>query len=277
MKKFRKKQRILYKIMKALVIFTAVFIFAYIGAYPYVMEYSKNLAVGINYFCDIDVVICLTIIFVYYSKYGKSDYFLSSIEDEINDAGYYFTSRESVGCDDYVDEMFNDLTSNKYSASKNVNCNDFSFDIRAYKKHDYFYAVAIDDLDKNDVLAYLDEAINDITVKNLKRKGNAVLCFVTNRAGDDAIALSKMITPIGRKMQLKIALAIVEPQSKKVYFQGIKDTRCKKLIANYVMNCDIPIKEKYICKDKLQFQFDIENKMESFNIKDFKNGNFYIR
>lgn len=263
--------------MKVLVIFTAIFIFAYIGAYPYVLDYSKELAVGINYFCDIDVVICLVIIFAYYSRYGKSDYFLSSIEDEINDAGYYFTARESNTCVEYVNEIFNDLSENKFTASKNVSCNDFSFDIRAYKKHDYFYTVAIDDLDKNDILAYLDEAINDITVKNLKRKGNAVLCFVTNNAEDDAVALSKMITPLGRKMQLKIALAIVEPQSKRVYFQGYKDTRCKKLIANYIMNCNIPIKEKYICKEKLQFQYDIEKKMENFNIKDFKNGDFYIR
>ncbi len=276
MNEFRKKQKKLFKIMKILIVFSAVFIFAYIGAQPYVADFSKILAVVINYVCDALVLVNLMIIFIYYSKYGKSDSFLTSVEYEINDAGYYITSREESTREDYLNAVADDLKSNNFSVDKNITVNDFTFDIRAYKKKEFFYIANIDLIDKNDVVAYLDEVIYDITVKYIKRKGNAVLCFITDKAQDDAVALSKMITPLGKKETIKISIAIVEPETKKVYFRGNEESICRKLTANYIMNCDIPIKDKYISKDKLPFQYELEEKMKGFNIKDFKDGNFYI-
>lgn len=276
MNEFRKKQKTLFKTMKMLIVFSVVFIFVYIGAQPYVASYNQTLAIAINYACDCLVLINLAIIFVYYSKYGKSDSFLTSVEYEINDAGYYITSREEASRTDYLNAVVDDLKSNGFSVSKNIAVNDFTFDLRAYKRKEFFYIADIDALDKNDVIAYLQEVIDDITVKNLKRKGNAVLCFITDKAQDDAVALSKMVTPLGRKDVIKISVAIVEPETKRVYFRGNEESVCRRLTANYVMNCDIPIKDKYICKDKLPFQYEIEEKMKTFNIKDFKDGNFYI-
>ncbi|MGN1420100.1 MAG: hypothetical protein ACI4XC_01120 [Eubacterium sp.] len=276
MNEFRKKQKKLFRIMKTLIVFSAVFIFVYIGAQPYVANFSQTLAIAINYVCDGLVIVNLVIIFFYYSKYGKSDSFLTSVEYEINDAGYYITSREESTEEDYLNTVIEDLKSNNFSIDKNITINTFTFDVRAYKKKEFFYIANIDALDKNDVIAYLDEVINDITVKNLKRKGNAVLCFITNKAQDDAVALSKMITPLGKKETIKISVAIVEPETKKVYFRGNEESVCRKLTANYVMNCDIPIKDKYIHREKLPFQHELEEKMKNFNIKDFKDGNFYI-
>lgn len=276
MNDIRKKQKRLFTIMKILIAFTAVFIFVFIGAEPYVLKASQIADTVLRYFSDVIVVLTLVLIFVYYSKYGKCDAFLTSVENEINDAGYYLTSREETDIDAFTDAIFDDLSANGYSVSRNIELSDFSFSLRAYKKSKYFYAVNADSLDRNDVLAYLDEVINDITVKNLKRKGNGVLCLLTDKAQDDAIELSKMITPIGRKGQLKIALAIVEPSTKKVFFLGNCDTPCKAMIANYVMNCDIPIKEKYIHTDKLEYQNKLKEKMKDFTIEKFKKGTFYI-
>lgn len=275
MNTFRKKQKRLFKIMKTLIIFSAIFIFAYIGAQPYVAGFNQTLAIVVNYICDGLVLINLAIIFVYYSKYGKSDSFLTSVEYEINDAGFYISSREENTRTDYLNAVAEDLKSNNFSVDKNVTVNDFTFDVRAFKKKEFFYIADIDSLDKNDVVAYLEEIIDDITVKSLKRKGNAVLCFITDKAQDDAVALSKMITPLGKKETIKISIAIVEPETKRVYFRGNEDSVCRKLTANFVMNCDIPIKDKYISRDKVPFQYDLEEKMKDFNIKDFKNGNFY--
>ncbi len=275
MNDIRKKQKRLFTIMKILIAFTAVFIFVFIGAEPYVLKASQIADTVLRYFSDVIVVLTLVSIFIYYSKYGKCDAFLTSVENEINDAGYYLTSREEVDIDAFTDAIYNDLNTNGFSVSKNIELSDLGFSLRAYKKSKYFYAVNADSLDRNDVLAYLDEVINDITVKNLKRKGNGVLCFLTDKAQDDAIELSKMITPIGRKGQLKIALAIVEPSTKKVFFLGNCDTPCKAMIANYVMNCDIPIKEKYIHTDKLEYQNKLKEKMKDFTIEKFKKGTFY--
>ena len=101
-------------------------------------------------------------------------------------------------------------------------------------------------------------------------------CFITDTACDDAIEISKMITPLGRKGQMKIALAIDETDTGNVYFQGREENKNKTQIANFVMNCEMPVKDKFIHKEKLPYQKELEKKAEKFTLKDFNNGNFYI-
>ena len=170
----------------------------------------------------------------------------------------------------------NDLEKNGYKMNKLVEVKDFSFDTRAIKGNNYFYIVNIEKVDKNDILAYLDEMIYDLTSNLFRRKGNGVLCFITDTACDDAIEISKMITPLGRKGQMKIALAIDETDTGNVYFQGREENKNKTQIANFVMNCEMPVKDKFIHKEKLPYQKELEKKAEKFTLKDFNNGNFYI-
>lgn len=274
MREFRKKQKRLYNLMKAIIIVGAAAIFVYIGAKPYVEDISNTAAMICNYVCDALVILIMVVLFMYFSKYGKSDSFLTSIENELSDTGYYFTSRTEKETVSYTNAMLEDFKNCGYMLNSNVEINEFEFDFKAEKKKEFFYCISLDDADRNDVLAYLDCVIYDITVKNLKRKGNAVLCFITDKAEDDAIALSKMITPLGKKEQIKIAIAICEVSSGRVYFLGNVKTKCQQLTANFVMNCDVPIKEQYIGKERLPFQDELEEKMKSFNIKDFKAGTF---
>lgn len=274
MREFRKKQKRLFTILKTLVIIGAVFIFIFIGAKPYIENVSEAAAAVCSYACDFLAIAVIVVLFLYFTKYGKSDSFLKSVENELADTGYYFTSREETDLKAYVDAMFKDLKSCGYAMNSNIEINDFDFDFKANKSKEFFYCTTIENVDRNDILAYIDAVIFDITVKNLKRKGDAVICFVTDTADDDAIALSKMITKLGKKEQIKIALAICELSSRRVYFLGNEKTKCQQLIANYVMNCNLPIKEQYIGKEKLPFQNELEEKMKSFNITDFKNGNF---
>ncbi len=274
MREFRKKQKRLYNLMKAIIIVGAAAIFVYIGAKPYVEDVSNTAAMICNYVCDALVIIIMVVLFTYFSKYGKSDSFLTSIENELSDTGYYLTSRSEKETVSYTNAMLEDFKSCGYMLNSNVEINEFEFDFKAEKKKEFFYCISLDNADRNDVLAYLDCVIYDITVKNLKRKGNAVLCFITDKAEDDAIALSKMITPLGKKEQIKIAVAICEVSSGRVYFLGNVKTKCQQLTANFVMNCDVPIKEQYIGKERLPFQDELEEKMKSFNIKDFKAGTF---
>lgn len=260
--------------MKAIIIVGAAAIFVYIGAKPYVEDVSNTAAMICNYVCDALVILIMVVLFTYFSKYGKSDSFLTSIENELSDTGYYLTSRTEKETVSYTNAMLEDFKNCGYMLNSNVEINEFEFDFKAEKKKEFFYCISLDNADRNDVLAYLDCVIYDITVKNLKRKGNAVLCFITDKAEDDAIALSKMITPLGKKEQIKIAVAICEVSSGRVYFLGNVKTKCQQLTANFVMNCDVPIKEQYIGKERLPFQDELEEKMKSFNIKDFKAGTF---
>lgn len=274
MREFRKKQKRLYNLMKAIIIVGAAAIFVYIGAKPYVEDISNTAAMICNYVCDALVILIMVVLFMYFSKYGKSDSFLTSIENELSDTGYYLTSRAEKETVSYTNAMLEDFKSCGYILNSNIEINEFEFDFKAEKKKEFFYCISLDNVDRNDVLAYLDCVIYDITVKNLKRKGNAVLCFITDKAEDDAIALSKMITPLGKKEQIKIAIAICEVSSGRVYFLGNVKTKCQQLTANFVMNCEVPIKEQYIGKERLPFQDELEEKMKSFNIKDFKAGTF---
>ncbi len=275
MRELRKKQARLYKIMKGFLIAAAVVIVVYIGAEPYVAKASQTAAIVMNYVCDALVLGAMFVIFAYYNKYGKSDAFLTRVEHEIDDAGYYLTAREEKTTEQYVDAMFNDLKSCGFALDKNIEIDDFEFDIRAYKKKEFFYAVQVEALNRDDVLAYSDVAVNDLTVQKLKRKGDCVICFVTDKADDSAIAISKVITPFGRKEQLKVSYAIAEVQTGRVYFLGNMATKLQQMTANYVMNCDVPIKDEYIGKERLPFQDELEERMKSFTIAEFRNGTFY--
>lgn len=276
MNEIRKKQKKLYKIMKALVIFGAAFIFIFIGLQPTIKAYNQLLATVLMYVCDAVVVAVLVFLFSYYSKYGKCDNIMTAIENEINDNGYYLTSRKERENNSYIDAVYHDLKNCGYSMNKDVEIADFEFSFKAMKKKEYFYCADVDGLDKNDVLAYLDTVITDVTVNSLKRKGNGVLCLITDKAEDDAISLSKMITPLGKKEQLKIAIAICELSTGRVYFLGNTETKCQQIIANFVMNCDVPIKEQYICRDKLPFQLDLAEKVKELTLKDIKSDYFSV-
>lgn len=276
MNEIRKKQKKLYKIMKALVIFGAAFIFIFIGLQPTIKAYNPLLATVLMYVCDAVVVAVLVFLFSYYSKYGKCDSIMTTIENEINDNGYYLTSRKERENNSYIDAVYQDLKNCGYSMNKDVEIADFEFSFKATKKKEYFYCADVDGLDKNDVLAYLDTVITDVTVNSLKRKGNGVLCLITDKAKDDAISLSKMITPLGKKEQLKIAIAICELSTGRVYFLGNTETKCQQMIANFVMNCDVPIKEQYICRDKLPFQLDLAEKVKELTLKDIKSDYFSV-
>lgn len=275
MRELRKKQARLYKIMKGFLIAAAVVIVVYIGAEPYVAKASQTAAIVMNYVCDALVLGAMFVIFAYYNKYGKSDAFLTRVEHEIDDAGYYLTAREEKTTEQYVEAMFNDLKSCGFAMDKNIEIDDFEFDIRAYKKKEFFYAVQVEALNRDDVLAYSDVAVNDLTVQKLKRKGDCVICFVTDKADDSTIAISKVITPFGRKEQLKVSYAIAEVQTGRVYFLGNMATKLQQMTANYVMNCDVPIKDEYIGKERLPFQDELEERMKSFTIAEFRNGTFY--
>lgn len=276
MKEFRKKQKRLYAILKTSVLFSALFIFLYIGAKPYVEQLNANAAVILSYVCDALVIAVIGILFIYFSKYGKSDAFLTSVENELSDAGYYLTSRSEKEAKEYMDIMAADLSSCGYSLNKKIEINEFDFHFKAVKGGAFFYCADIEALDRNDILAYIDAVVFDITAKSLKRRADAVICFVTGKAQEDAVALSKFITSFGKKEQIKIAIAICEPACGRVYFLGNVKTKCQQMIVNFVMNCELPVKEQYIAKEKLPFQFELEKKMRSFNIKDFKNGDFII-
>lgn len=276
MNEIRKKQKKLYKIMKALVIFGAAFIFIFIGLQPTIKAYNPLLATVLMYVCDAVVIAVLVFLFSYYSKYGKCDSIMTSIENEINDNGYYLTSRIERENNSYIEAVYQDLKNCGYSMNKDVEIADFEFSFKAMKKKEYFYCADVEGIDKNDVLAYLDTVITDVTVNSLKRKGNGVLCLITDKAEDDAISLSKMITPLGKKEQLKIAIAICELSTGRVYFLGNTETKCQQMIANFVMNCDVPIKEQYICRDKLPFQLDLAEKVKELTLKDIKSDYFSV-
>lgn len=275
MREFRKKQKRLFAIMKGLIVLTVAYILVFIGITPTVQSYSNQLFAILNYVSQFMAMIALCVIFVYYSRYGKSNSFLERTEKEIEDWAYYYTAVNANSEEEFLTHFTDKFKHNGFNINQNVEINDFDFNICAEKKNEFFYVANISELSRNDILAYLDTVITDITVHKIKRKGSAVMCFVTDCAGDDAIAISKMITPIGKKEQLKIAICIVEPKSKKCYFLGNMETKCQQMILKYAVDSTSPIPENLKGERHMYFQDELEEKMKSFNIKDFKDGTFY--
>lgn len=262
--------------MNTIIIASAAYLFIYIGIYPMIEDAIGKTGISvISYVGDILVVICCVILFIYYSRYSGCDRFLESVENELSDTGYYFTSRTEKSIDNYKKVVIEDLRNNGFSVDENVEIDDLQFDAVACNKKELVYILTNDVVDKNDLVAYIESAIYDITVAKLKRKANAVMLYICNEADEGAVALSKMITPIGKKEQIKIANAVVELSTGRCYFLGNNPTKCQQMIANYAMNCSVPIKDEYIGRERLPFQDELEEHMKDFNLKDFKNGNFF--
>lgn len=276
MREFRKKQKIFKKIMNMFIIVTAVFIFLFYGFEPSLAKWiGSGATMAVMYVMYGFVVVSLSMLFQYSSKYAKSDKFLESVEYELSDAGYYLTSRAENNIEDYGRAVTDDLTASGYSVKYNEVINEFEFDALCSKGREMFYIVKSSDIDKNDVIAYIDSAVYDITAINIKRRCDGVLLFICDNADDGAVSLSKMITALGKKEQIKVAVAIAEVSTGRVYFLGNKVSKCQQMIANFVMNCNLPIKDEYIAKEKLPFQNELEEHMKKFNIKDYKNGVFF--
>lgn len=275
MKEIRKKQKIMFTAMKILVGITLVYIVVYIGVQPYTEEWGRTAAIVFSYLSDILIVASLAVALIYYSKYGKTNAFLTRIEHEIKDCGYYKINAVPSLPEQYLEGLFEKLKGNGFALESNVEYDGLEFSYTAFKRKEFFYVCGVDDLSKDDILAYLDCAVNDLTVRRLKRSGNCLLVFVTDKAQAGAISLSKMVCTFGKKEQLKIAIAIAEPKSLNCYFLGNMQTKTQSMTAEYLMNSRVPIPEKLKHKEILPFQKELEKHMEDFTIKDYLNGTFY--
>ncbi|MBQ7740344.1 MAG: hypothetical protein IJT65_03820 [Eubacterium sp.] len=273
MHNFRKKQKRVKIILNSVLIITAVYILAFIGAEPYIQK-SLGSSLVFNYIAQLMIVVSLVFLFIYYSRFSKADKYIENAEYIVSDCGYYLTSRPEKNISEYYKAVFDDLKSCGFHGEEKVEVNELEFDFAGFKAKEGFYITVISEVDRNDIIAYIDSAIYDATALKLKRKGDCVVLFICDKADDEAIALSKNYAALGRKEQLKFAAAICEVSSKRVYFLGNKPSVCEKLITNYVMNCELPLKEEYKGKEKLEFQIELEKKLSDFNIKSFKEGKY---
>ncbi|MDE5995470.1 MAG: hypothetical protein K2G56_00960, partial [Eubacterium sp.] len=140
--------------MKALIIFSVIFIFIFIGAQPYVEKFSSIADMVCRYLCDILIVANLCVLFSYYSKYGKSDKFLESVEYELSDYGSYITSREEKNEKAFIKAMQNDFSRNGYAVNSDIEIDEFDFSFTASPKKEFLYTVETASLSRSDVLAY---------------------------------------------------------------------------------------------------------------------------
>ena len=274
MKDFKHKLFLFKKIKNISVCSVFFIIFIYIGIQPFV----ESLAF-VRYAVYLLVIIGIAFVFFYESKFSAAERFIEETQLQIDDAGYYLTSRDESGIEDFSKALIEDLNSCGFKIDENSDSNGLSFDFTAVKGIEYIYCVKLEKGDRNDVIAYCEEAKNDLLSNKFKRKGECVVFFICDDADESAVALSKSFTRVfvSRYNVIIISPVIIEPGSKKVYFLGNRISRTQKLVSEFAMNCELPIKDKYICFEKLKFQKELEEKMKDFNLADFKSGKFYER
>ena len=277
MNEFLKKQKHFKKIRNILITLSAVYVLVYIGAEPYIAK--AGLTSSPFQIVMFALVGCsLAVLFLYEARYAKAEAFLNDVNAEISDAGYYYTSRSETDVNAFTKEVISDIKSMGYKCTVDCDIKDLNFDIAAQKGSEFVYLTALTDVERNDVIAYLDSAFFDITSNRMRSKGNAVIVFVCNRADGGAQALSKTIskTFTGKRV-LNIGIAIAELESSKVYFRGNEPSVIQKLVAELILKCALPIDGKYIGAEKLKSQLELKERLENFNLADFKKGKYYER
>lgn len=278
MSEFRQKQRRFKRLRNISAVILAIIIFIYIGVEPMLLKAFGSVGI-FQLILFALVIFVLVIVFIYESKYEKAGKYLDGIDLQISDAGYYLTSRKENEADSYYNAVLKNIIEAGYKICENYEADSFLFDCCALKSQEYIYAVKLNTVDKNDVIAYLDAARNDITGVKLKRKGETVVVFFCDESEESAVELSKNTVTVvtSRYNSLSFSPVIVEVKTGRVYFLGNKISRTQKIVANYIMNCDLPFKEEYISKEKLAFQNKLENEIKEFNVSDFKSGKYNVR
>ena len=155
MREIRKKQKKLYKAMRILLYAAIAVLVVYIGAEPMVAKASHVAALVMNYVCDALVIASMFMLLMYYSKYGKVDGYLSRIEDELADAGYYLSDRPEREIQPLTAAVLADLDRYGYTIERDLELSEMPFDARAMKKKEFFYVVETEALTRGDILAYL--------------------------------------------------------------------------------------------------------------------------
>lgn len=264
----RVKQKRLYTLMKYFVIIGVLFIVFYIGAKPTIDELNSTASVICSYLCDIIVIANLVLVFAYYTKYGKCDVVLNNIADEIADCGYYRINSEVSDTENYLAAVKETLNGALYSVSTDYETDEFDFSFYADKRSEFVYCIFVSELDRNDVIAYLDTVVSDITYHSLKRKGNGVILFVTDKADKSALSLSKLIVSLGRKSQIRLSVAVAEPDNGKIFYLGNQKTKCQQMIANYMQFTDLPVPDNLKSADKLEFQLTLKEKLKTATVSE---------
>ena len=278
MNDFKKQLKRFRKFRNIAIVSIAVLIFLYIGAEPYLNKSFGNIGV-FQSVMFILVLSALIIEFYYESKYSKAAKYISDIDLQISDAGYYITSREENGIDEFYNSLKADIENSGYKLTENSDADGLTFDFYAGKGTEYIYAVKLDNTERSDVIAYLDAAKNDLLSNKLKRKGECVVLFITDKAEDSAIALSKAFSRVivSRYNVITISPAIIEPESKKVYYLGNRISPTQKIVTELVLKSEFPLDNKFIHFEKLSFQKELEKEVEDFNIQDFKSRKYNER
>ena len=139
MREIRIKQKKLYKAMRILLYAAIAVLVVYIGAEPMVAKASHVAALVMNYVCDALVIASMFMLLMYYSKYGKVDGYLSRIEDELADAGYYLSDRPEREIQPLTAAVLADLDRYGYTVERDLELSEMPFDARAMKKKEFFF------------------------------------------------------------------------------------------------------------------------------------------
>ena len=278
MTKIIAKLKRLKKIKNILVVAAAASVIVYIGVQPALDKAVSNPQI-FRIILFVIVIIAIGIEFYYESHYAGAERFLDDIALQVNDAGYYLTAREESDTESYLNAVKNDLAQCGYKERESTDIDGLEFDELYAKGKEYLYCVTLDSCDRNSIIAYTDAARTDLIRNRLKKSGECVVLFICDEAEESAVELSKSFSRsvMSRYNVITVSPATVEVKTKRVYFLGNRISPAQKLVINNVMNCDFPLKDKFIGKEKLSFQEKLEAEMSDFNIKDFKSGKYNER
>ena len=121
--------------MNIVVIITAILLLVLIGTENALIENAgKSVALALHYTSELLVIASLGIVLYYYSKYGKTDTFLTNVEFELSDVGYYKTKRSENTVDDYYKAVREDLIGGAFSISENLELTEMDFALRGTKR-----------------------------------------------------------------------------------------------------------------------------------------------
>lgn len=266
---FRRNKKLCNFLFNTMLIITLAFMFIA----PFFGEWFKA---NYNIYQTISAVLIIATICstFFFSRYKKASKFVDKIFTEIDDCGYYLLANKQKDLNEFSLSCYNSLGTDFFEVNSNVMISGRFFDFVAQKKKETVYFAKQKKLTKEDFFEFSDIVNSAAASANVRQKQTIVLAIACEKLDEDVIAYTKMTTELGKVVVYPLIVSISDG---KTYFLNDGKGEINFALKNILCYSNGIISEQYRVNEKLEFQKDLEKRMDGFEMKLFREGKFNPR
>lgn len=219
-------------------------------------------------------IITTIVVTFFFSRYKKATKYVDKVFTEINDCGCYLNSNKETDLSKFTTDCYNNLGADFFNLNSDIKLSGRFFEFVAQRKKETLYFAKQKKLTKDDFFEFSDIVNTATASSNVRQKQTVVLAIVAEKIDEEAIAYSKMTTELGKVVVYPLLISL---SNNRAYFLNDNSGKINFALKNLLEYKDGKIENNCKVNEKFQFQKDLENRMQGFGLKAFRDGTFNPR